>query len=431
MADLNEIKDINADLPLTKFPDEIDDLENFSDADDEINSAIIKYNTLIKQGETAKAEEIYKQYSLKKYIISAHILNKIQQMIIACERAISSVKKYFTFSTEAPTSTTAQPNGYIWGKILSVGNGFKKVLFKLKDNGEYVDIYPKTTADNVLIDEGETETVKDKLGDLDTNIKDLSDNKLNRVNPIGTGSLGMNLHQAILGENYAVSLGSENSSTGNNSIALGSLCTVSGDNAIGEGLGLIASVNNQHVSGKYNEEGNFAQIIGNGTSVTDRKNIYTVDWDGNVKANSLVANSDIIYEGNKSLMNLSRKVYTNSDEISGLSDVVSAHTTSINSLNNVKEKLNGNYIITNIQTRTDESDSTIEKDGFLEFTCSIQYESDEGALCIPYAMSRYTNVENITYDTTLKCFVIRVQNISETFHKVLVRYAIIRYKKVA
>lgn len=163
MADLNEIKDINADLPLTNFPDEIDDLESFSDADDEINSAIITYKNLMKQGETAKAEELYEKYSLKKYIVSAYFLNKIQHMIIACERSISSVKKYFSFSTDAPTGTTSQPNGYLWGKVLQAGDYFKKVILKLKENGKYVDIYPQTTADNVLITEGETETVKDAL----------------------------------------------------------------------------------------------------------------------------------------------------------------------------------------------------------------------------------------------------------------------------
>lgn len=163
MTDLNEIKDINADLPLTNFPDEIDDLESFSDADDEINSAIITYKNLMKQGETAKAEELYEKYSLKKYIVSAYFLNKIQHMIIACERSISSVKKYFSFSTDAPTGTTSQPNGYLWGKVLQAGDYFKKVILKLKENGKYVDIYPQTTADNVLITEGETETVKDAL----------------------------------------------------------------------------------------------------------------------------------------------------------------------------------------------------------------------------------------------------------------------------
>lgn len=173
MADLDEIKDINADLPLTKFPDEIDDLENFSDADDEINSAIVMYKNYIKQGETSKAEEIYEKYSLKKYIVSAHILNKIQQMIIACERSISSVKKYFSFSVDAPTGTTSQPNGYIWGKVLSVGDYFKKVLFKLKENGTYVDIYPQTTADNVLITEGDTKTLKNSIEELDSNTETL------------------------------------------------------------------------------------------------------------------------------------------------------------------------------------------------------------------------------------------------------------------
>lgn len=163
MSNLDEIKSLNADLPLTNFPNEVDDFESFSDADDEINSVIIKYKNLLKQGETAKAEEIYEQYSLKKYIVSAYFLNKIQQMIIACERSISSVKKYFSFSDTEPTSNTTQPNGYIWAKILSAGDNFKKVIFKLKENDSYVNIYPRTIASNVIMAEDDETTVTQML----------------------------------------------------------------------------------------------------------------------------------------------------------------------------------------------------------------------------------------------------------------------------
>lgn len=166
MSNLDEIKSLNADLPLTNFPNEIDDFESFSDADDEINSVIIKYKNLLKQGETAKAEEIYEQYSLKKYIVSAYFLNKMQQMIIACERSISSVKKYFSFSDTEPTSNTTQPNGYIWAKILSAGDNFKKVIFKLKENDSYVNIYPRTIASNVIMAEDDETTVTQKLDSL-------------------------------------------------------------------------------------------------------------------------------------------------------------------------------------------------------------------------------------------------------------------------
>ena len=41
-----------------------------------------------------------------------------------------------------------------------------------------------------------------------------------------------------------------------------------------------------HVQGKYNVEdtdNRYADIVGGGTSETDRKNIYTLDWQGNAQ----------------------------------------------------------------------------------------------------------------------------------------------------
>ncbi len=51
-----------------------------------------------------------------------------------------------------------------------------------------------------------------------------------------------------------------------------------------EGEGTLASSNLQHVGGKYNTEdtqGDFAEIIGNGTADNARSNARTLDWQGN------------------------------------------------------------------------------------------------------------------------------------------------------
>ena len=51
-----------------------------------------------------------------------------------------------------------------------------------------------------------------------------------------------------------------------------------------EGYHTTARSNSQHVQGKYNVEdtnGTYAHIVGGGTSNTDRKNIHTLDWNGN------------------------------------------------------------------------------------------------------------------------------------------------------
>ena len=44
--------------------------------------------------------------------------------------------------------------------------------------------------------------------------------------------------------------------------------------------------------------------LGGGTSFSDTKNLFTVDWDGNAKANSFTADGDVIFSGNKSLTNI-------------------------------------------------------------------------------------------------------------------------------
>ena len=54
-------------------------------------------------------------------------------------------------------------------------------------------------------------------------------------------------------------------------------------NAVGsvvEGLFTKATYPYQHVQGKYNDEGDYAIIVGNGEENNPR-NIYTLDWDGN------------------------------------------------------------------------------------------------------------------------------------------------------
>ena len=51
-----------------------------------------------------------------------------------------------------------------------------------------------------------------------------------------------------------------------------------------EGYHTTARSNSQHVQGKYNIEdtnNTYAHIVGGGTSNTNRKNIHTLDWDGN------------------------------------------------------------------------------------------------------------------------------------------------------
>ena len=72
--------------------------------------------------------------------------------------------------------------------------------------------------------------------------------------------------------------------SGSNSHAEGNSTTASGNNSHAEGSNTKASGNYQHVQGKYNiadTDNAYADIIGNGSSKTNRSNAATVDWNGN------------------------------------------------------------------------------------------------------------------------------------------------------
>lgn len=85
--------------------------------------------------------------------------------------------------------------------------------------------------------------------------------------------------------NYSISMGrKEGTEIGENSVVIGSEIEASGKNSSASGEGIIARGDNQNVQGKYNvadDENEYAQIVGGGTSDDDRKNISTLDWDGN------------------------------------------------------------------------------------------------------------------------------------------------------
>ena len=78
--------------------------------------------------------------------------------------------------------------------------------------------------------------------------------------------------------------GKRTTASGYASHAEGEYTKASGKYAHAEGYHTTARSNNQHVQGKYNIEdttSTYAHIVGGGTSNTDRKNIHTLDWNGN------------------------------------------------------------------------------------------------------------------------------------------------------
>ena len=78
--------------------------------------------------------------------------------------------------------------------------------------------------------------------------------------------------------------GSSTIASSESSHAEGSSTTASGTSSHAEGYSTIASSDYQHVQGKYNIEdtsSTYAHIVGGGTSSSNRKNIHTLDWNGN------------------------------------------------------------------------------------------------------------------------------------------------------
>lgn len=79
--------------------------------------------------------------------------------------------------------------------------------------------------------------------------------------------------------------GKSSSARGNYAMSVGNNSTADGDCAVSFGLGSSAISDYQAVFGKYNNidfNDEYALIIGNGTSESDRYNIFVIDWNGNV-----------------------------------------------------------------------------------------------------------------------------------------------------
>lgn len=78
---------------------------------------------------------------------------------------------------------------------------------------------------------------------------------------------------------------------GDNSFSMGSGNLVEGDSTIALGDGLTSTYGYQTVIGQYNIDDDKAFIIGQGSEDEDRKNIFSVDREGNTRATSLILTS--------------------------------------------------------------------------------------------------------------------------------------------
>ena len=84
----------------------------------------------------------------------------------------------------------------------------------------------------------------------------------------------------------SIAFGYDVEASGQYSFAEWELTKATGRGSHAEGGGTIASGKYQHVQGKYNVEdadNKYAHILGGGSDANNRKNIHTVDWDGNAE----------------------------------------------------------------------------------------------------------------------------------------------------
>lgn len=118
------------------------------------------------------------------------------------------------------------------------------------------------------------------IGTLQTDVSSLQttvSNKMDKDNPTGTGSFSLNRLSSG-------TTGSSSSTLGRNNIA-------SGINSHAAGYYTTAQRRSQQTFGEYNildttgsstsSKGSFIEIVGNGTSTTNRSNARTLDWSGN------------------------------------------------------------------------------------------------------------------------------------------------------
>ena len=101
---------------------------------------------------------------------------------------------------------------------------------------------------------------------------------------------------------YSHAEGVNTTASGHYSHVEGADTIASGAYSHAEGNGTIAASSSQHVQGKFNVEDRnekYAHIVGGGTSDANRKNIHTLDWDGNVYYAGSLSLSDVTLTSEK------------------------------------------------------------------------------------------------------------------------------------
>ena len=199
-------------------------------------------------------------------------------------------------------------------------------------------------------------------------------------------------HTTASGENSHAE-GFKTTASGVNSHAEGEYTKASGKYAHVEGYHTTARSNSQHVQGKYNVEdtnGTYAHIVGGGTSNTNKKNIHTLDWNGNAVYSGDVKATDS--EGNQvSLLDTKWKLQGN---------VTSNNTIALpNNFTELKVmtfKTNDDYPIAYTQTITKDMIDVINKNTVHLYCGNTQQYGASWSINTSAKTIQLANIENTT-----------------------------------
>ena len=111
----------------------------------------------------------------------------------------------------------------------------------------------------------------------------------------------------IASANQAHSEGNTTKASGSAAHSEGTNTKAIGNHSHAEGYQTSAIGEASHVQGRYNVEdtkNKYAHLVGGGTSDTNRRNIHTLDWDGNAVYTGAVTATDFVTPDGKSLMSL-------------------------------------------------------------------------------------------------------------------------------
>ena len=125
-------------------------------------------------------------------------------------------------------------------------------------------------------------------------------------------------------------------SNGDYSITMGEYCVANGNNSFATGQHTISSADGSFVCGKYNIEDvdmNYAFVLGNGTSTSERSNAFSIDWNGNT-----YQQGDIYFNGDYDTP-LSEKIADTSSLVNRMNELETVNNELIEQIASLKEQI--------------------------------------------------------------------------------------------